>query len=105
MAVDLRTFRGTRRSSVYREHKLAGSDFHRIRDAARSLELPLLGSLNPEQPDPLDKDAAARIAEETTRLRLSGHLLDLDDELAAIASLARWCRHPGSAWMTIEACQ
>jgi hypothetical protein len=101
-AVEVRAFRGTRRSAIYRTHTLESADFCRIRDAARSLDLPLIGSLDPRRLDRLDKDAATRVAEEMTQLRLSGQLLELDDDLAAIASLARWCRHSGSAWMTIE---
>ena len=78
-------------------------DFRRIRNIALSLDLPVLGSLDSRQPDRLDQEGASRLAEETTQLRLSGRLLELDDELAQIASLARWCQHRGKAWMTVEA--
>jgi hypothetical protein len=99
--VELRAFRGTQRSSTYRQHALAITDFIRIRDTARSIGLPVIGSLDPHRVDRLDKEAAWRVAEEATRLRLGSKLLDLDDHIAAIASLARWCAQPGGAWLTI----
>ena len=101
-SVDVRAFRGSRRSSVYRNQTLTGQDFRRILDVARSLELPVLGSLGSGRPERLNKDKASRVTEEATQLRLSGQLLELDDELATIASLGRWCRHRGTTWMTFH---
>ena len=101
-SVEVRAFRGTRRSSIYRKYRVAAVDVRRIADVARSLHLPVLGSLDRRHPGRLDKENASRLAEETSRLRVSGTLLELDHELVQIASLARWCQHRGRAWMTIR---
>ena len=102
-SIEVRAFRGDLRSSTYRTYEVADSDFHRIGDVARSLDLPVLGSLDCMDRGRLDQEDASRLAEETTRLRVSGKLLELDQELVQIASLARWCQHRGRAWMTVEA--
>jgi hypothetical protein len=98
--MELRAFRGTRRSSVYRSHLLAESDVRRVREAARGLGLALLPSLAPGE---LDKRDARRLADELTRLRTSAALLELDDELAALAAVANWCaRASGRAWLRVS---
>ena len=87
-SVAIRAFRGTRRSSVYREHVLDEAAFERI--AA-------------EWPQEFDQAGARRLAEELTALRASAALLDLDDDVTAIAELARWCaRAGGDGWLLIE---
>jgi hypothetical protein len=86
-SVAIRAFRGTRRSSVYREHVLDGAAFERIAAG---------------WPQEFDKAGARRLAEELTALRASAVMLDLDDDLTAIAELARWCsRATGDAWLRI----
>src|SRR5262245_60264710 len=92
-SVELRAFRGTRRSSVYRDHLVAASEFGRVVVAAAEHGLPLLPSLDVYGRHSLDKAEAKRLAEEATELRMSGRLADLDDELTAIAEVARWCAH------------
>ena len=100
--IELRAFRGTRRRSVYRAHSLEQARLRRIRAVATLLDLPLLRSIDPETTSTLDRRDARRLAEETSRLRVSGELLDLDEDLAAIATLARWCQHDRAGWMTIS---
>src|SRR5947207_14728010 len=99
---ELRAFRGTRRASVYRDHALPAHDLARIADAARRGGLAVLASLDAPAPGPheLDKSQARDAAHEATTVRLTGELLDLDDQLMAIADLCRWCaRAPGEAWL------
>jgi hypothetical protein len=97
--VELRAFRGTRRSSVYRAHALRAADATRVRGAAAQLGLPLLASLAPGE---LDKREARRLADELTRLRASARLLELDDDLTAMAAVANWCaRASGPAWLRL----
>jgi hypothetical protein len=98
--VELRSFRGNRRSSVYRAHAVGPADAERIRRAASELGLPLLAALRPGE---LDKGGARRLADELTRLRASAALLEVDDELTALAAVANWCaRAGGSAWLRIS---
>jgi hypothetical protein len=87
-SVAIRAFRGTRRSSVYREHVLDYAVYERIAAG---------------WPHELDQAGARRLAEELTAVRASAALLDLDDDLTAIAELARWCARPGGdGWLRIE---
>jgi hypothetical protein len=102
-ALRVRAFRGTRRSSVYREHRLTQSTFVRIRTAAEDAGLPSLAGLDPGGSVELDKHTARAIADETGRLRTSATLLDLDDDLAAIVRVTGWCaRARGSSWLLLE---
>src|SRR6266446_6118469 len=80
-AVELRAFRGTRRSSIYRAHVVAVAAFRRIVGAAADEQLSLRGSLNQNVSVELDKDDARRLADEAKRLRLRASLLELDDDL------------------------
>lgn len=98
-AIELRAFRGTRRSSVYRVHTVRPADASRVRDAARAAGLPLLATLSAGD---LDKGEARRLAAELTQLRSSATLLELDDELTALAAVANWCaRASGPAWLQV----
>jgi hypothetical protein len=100
--VEIRAFRGTRRSSVYREHILPRHAFVRILAAGERHGLVVLSSLDQPGPHELDKHNAHRVADEAGSLRVSGDLIELDDELAAIAELARWCaRASDPSWMKI----
>ena len=101
--VEIRAFRGSRRSSVYREHVLSEHGLARILAAAQRTGLPLLASLEQDRPHQLDKQEAQQIADEATLIRVSGELPELDDHLTAIAEVAHWCaRTPGASWIRIK---
>jgi hypothetical protein len=101
--VEIRAFRGTRRASVYRAHTLAEREFKRIVDAGARNRLSRLASLDPYEPHELDKARARQLAEEASCLRASAELPDLDDDLVAIAEVARWCaRSAKGSWLRIE---
>jgi len=105
-ALEIRAFRGTRRSSVYRGHALTTRTFIRIRTAASSRGLSLISSLNPAGHTDLDQADALRLASEATELRLSAALPDLDTDLTAVTEIARWCAHAQrNAWLTIRPVQ
>jgi hypothetical protein len=102
-AIQIRAFRGSRRSSVYREHLLAERVFVRILEAAEHEGFTLLASLDRYGPHELDKASARRLADEVTRLRASAALPDLDEDLTAIAEVASWCgRATDDSWLRIE---
>ena len=102
-AVEIRAFRGSRRTSVYREHVLSERAFAQIVAAGERKELALLSSLEQFGPHELDKRKAAQLADETTSIRTSGELLELDEDLTAIAEVARWCAHASAdSWLKIE---
>ena len=102
-AVEIRTFRGTRKSSVYREHLLPQNAFAEILAAGKRHGLAAVASLDRRGPQELDKRNAHRVADELGRLRADGELVELDDDLASIAELARWCaRASAASWMKIE---
>ena len=93
----MRAFRGTRRSSVYREHAVPSAAFVRIAAAAARLRL---GALEPGE---LDKQQARQLADDLGTVRASLELPELDADLTALADVARWCsRAPGDAWLRIE---
>jgi hypothetical protein len=100
--VEIRAFRGTRRSSVYREYVLSEGAFARILDAGERMGLPLLASLHQYGPHELDKRKARQLAGEATSIRASAELPDLDDDLTSIAEVARWCaRATDDSWLKI----
>ena len=102
-SVEIRASRGSRRASVYREHLLSENAFARILAAGERKELALLSSLDQYGPHELDKQEARQLADEATSIRMSGELPDLDDDLTAIAEVARWCAHASKdSWMKIE---
>ena len=102
--VEIRAFRGTRRTSVYRDHVLGERAFRRILAAGERNGLALLSTLDPHGPHELDKQRARALAEEATSLRISGELPDLDDDLTMVAEVARWCaRASEGSWLRIEA--
>ena len=101
--LEVRAFRGTRRSSRYRAHVLRADDLDRIREAAAPEGLQLLASLPTAEPHELGKEEARSLAEEITTLRAAASLLELDAELTALAELARWCgRASHGAWLRIQ---
>jgi hypothetical protein len=94
-----RAFRGTRRSSTYREHAVTAAAVELIREAAARERLPLLAFLDECE---LDKDDAKRLADEATLLRAEASLLELDADLTAIAEVANWCaRSREGSWLRI----
>jgi hypothetical protein len=101
-SIEIRAFRGSRRTSVYHEHVVGESAFQRIVEAAATRGLPLLSSLDRFGAHELDKRRARQLAAEVDAVRMGGELLDLDGELTAIAEVARWCaRAPGESWLTV----
>jgi hypothetical protein len=102
--VEIRAFRGGRRTSVYHEHALSGEVFRRIVDTAGAAGLPVLAELEGAGPHELDKRHARLLAAEVGRLRIGGELLELDADLTAIAEVASWCaRAPGASRLTVAA--
>jgi hypothetical protein len=103
VTVEIRAFRGPRKASVYRDHVLREGTFARILTAADKERFALLSSLGQPGPHELDKAASMRLAEQLNQLRASGALVDIDDDLVAVAEVARWCAHAGEeAWLRIE---
>jgi hypothetical protein len=101
--VEFRAFRGSRRSSVYREHVLTQEALVRILEVAEREGLTLLASLDQYGPHELDKPDARRLAHEATRIRRAAALPQLDVDLTAIAEVANWCAHArGDSWLRIE---
>ncbi|MGN6799498.1 MAG: hypothetical protein ACTHKS_15260 [Gaiellaceae bacterium] len=99
--VEARAFRGTRKKSVYRSHPLGYHHLVRIAAAGEQSGLALVAALG-ALPCEIEKEDAERLAAQLSELRLSGALLDLDDELTARAELARFCtRARGGAWLTV----
>jgi hypothetical protein len=100
--VVVRAFRGSRRTSVYREHVLAAAAFGRIVETGAAHRLPVISSLGAGGLTELEKEDARALAEELSSLRVSGELLDLDDDVVAVAELGRWCaRASGAGWMSV----
>lgn len=94
-----RAFRGSRRSSVYREHVVSADAISRISESAAAARLPLLAYLDECE---LDRDDAKRLADEATSLRAEASLLDLDPDLTAIAEVANWsARSRERSWLRI----
>jgi hypothetical protein len=101
--VEIRAFRGSRRSSVYRRHALTTRAFARVRAATATRGLSFFSSLDPESDAELSKADARRLANEMTELRRSATLPDLDLELTAVTEVLRWCAHArGRSWLTIR---
>ena len=89
---------------MYRKAIVSETAFGRILGVGAERGLSLLSSLNVHGRRELDKEAAKRLAEEATEVRMSGQLPDVDDDLTAIAEVARWCVHASEdSWVTIEA--
>lgn len=102
--IEIRAFRGSRRSSVYRACVVPAPAAARMRRAADRHGLSGLASvLDPERGE-LPKETARRAAEDANALRLSGELLDVDEELLEVADLASWCsRARRGAWLSARA--
>jgi hypothetical protein len=101
--IEARAFRGTRKASVYRGHVLEADDLNRIAEAGRRAGFDLVASLA-TAPIEVGKENARRLAGELSELRVGAELLDLDDDLTALAELARFCaRARERAWLTLVA--
>jgi hypothetical protein len=75
----------------------------RILNVAREQLLPVLSSIDQHTARELNKSDARQLADEVTRLRERAELPGLDEDLTALAEVARWCaRASGEAWLTIE---
>ncbi|HEY4346915.1 MAG TPA: hypothetical protein VGM80_04945 [Gaiellaceae bacterium] len=102
--VEIRAFRGSRRSSVYREHVVSGRAFARVVAAGRERGLPILSAVAEQIPRELDPREARQLAREAEALEDDLRTAALAHHLAAISEVARWCaRAPGRSWMTIVA--
>ena len=100
--VAIRVFRGSRRAAVYQEHVVPERAFARMLAAGRRHRLPLLSSLQQHTADQLDQDQARQLSNEIEAVRGAPDLHDLDQHLAAVADLARWCaRSREQSWLTI----
>jgi hypothetical protein len=96
--VRIRAFRGTRRSSVYRECVVPERVFQRLLAVGERKGLPSLSSLAAEGPHTLDKNNARRLAREMTAVDA---VLN-EPQLPAIIEIALWCAHAtATAWLTI----
>jgi hypothetical protein len=101
-SVAVRAFRGSRRAAVYQEHVVPERAFARMLAAGRRHRLPLLSSLQPHAAHELDQDQAHQLSNEIEAVRGAPDLHDLDQHLAGIADLARWCaRSREQSWLTI----
>lgn len=88
-----RAFRGTRRTSVYRDHAVDAAVLGRIAEASRRAGLAIAPSLT-SVPREL----------ELSELRRAAEVLDLDGDVTALAELARFCaRARGDSWLTLVA--
>jgi hypothetical protein len=100
--VRIRAFRGSRRAADYLEHEMPESAFASMLKAGRRYKLPLLSSLHQHQPAELDQDQARRLSNEVETVMATPELHELDQDLARVAELARWCaRSRQRSWLTI----
>jgi hypothetical protein len=91
--LEVRAFRGSRRSSTYRVHAVAASRAARLTSLAPTLR----------PGAELDKRGARGLAEELATLRKGALALELDDDLTALAEVANWCaRARGRAWLQVR---
>jgi hypothetical protein len=94
----IRAFRGTRRSSVYRECVVSHGVFSSLLAAGRSDGLPSLASLDADGQHKLDKNHARKFAREVAAIDGVSN----EPQLAAIVEVALWCAHATStSWLTI----
>jgi hypothetical protein len=101
--VELRAFRGTRRSSTYRAHTLGGDVAARIAGAAALSGLTALATLAEGEERVLDKREARAFADAASSLRTTALVLDADHDLVALAEIANWCaRARGRAWLRVR---
>ena len=92
-SLEVRAFRGTRRSSTYRSYAVTADRAGRLRALTPSLR----------EDAEFDKRGARQLADELTALRASATALELDDDLTALAEVANWCaRARGRAWLQVR---
>jgi hypothetical protein len=100
--VRVRAFRGSRRAADYLEHEMPENVFACMVKAGRRYKLPLLSSLHQHQPAELDKDQAHQLSNEVETVLAAPEFHELDQDLARIAAVARWCaRSRQQSWLTI----
>jgi hypothetical protein len=96
--VSIRAFRGTRRSSVYRECIVPEPVFSDMVAAGEGHSLPTLSSLDADGPHQLDKSHARKLAREVAEIGTPLH----EPHLTALIDIARWCAHAkATSWLTI----
>ena len=101
--IELRAFRGTRRSSTYRAHAIPEVTAHGLTAAAEAGGFATLAAAARGEEGELDKRSARRLADEASSLRGSALALELDDDLTALAEVANWCaRARGRAWLQVR---
>jgi hypothetical protein len=97
--VEIRAFRGTLRSSVFRECLVSDDLFRRLLAAGERYGFRSLIALKPPGPHKLDRQHARRFAREVEELQ--GLLRE--PEVAAIIEVAVWCAHSSNnSWLTIR---
>jgi hypothetical protein len=100
--VEIRAFRGSRRSAVYREVVLSAGAFERVVAEGRAHELAQLASLQGARR--LDRDQARALVAEIESLGGAHHSPELGPLLERLADVARWCaRARGGSWLTSPA--
>ena len=96
--VSIRAFRGTRRSSVYRECLVPERVFSDMVAAGEGQALPTRSSLDADGPHQLDKGHARKLAREVAAIGTPLH----EPHLTALIDIARWCAHAkATSWLTI----
>jgi hypothetical protein len=101
--IELRAFRGTRRSSTYRAHAIPEAAARRLAGVAAAGGFAGLAAVARGEEGAIDKRSARRLADEATGLRSSALALELDDDLTALAEVANWCaRARGRAWLQVR---
>jgi hypothetical protein len=98
----IRAFRGTRRSSIYRECVVPEQVFSRLLAAGESNGLSSLAALDANGTHKLDKNHARKLAREVAAIEgLIG-----GPHLAGIVETALWCAHAtATSWLTIAGSQ
>ena len=101
--VRVRAFRGSRRAADYLEHEMPENVFVCMLKAGRRYKLPLLSSLYQHQAAELNKDQAHQLSNEVETVLAAPEFHELDQDLARILDVARWCaRSRQRSWLTIS---
>jgi hypothetical protein len=99
----VRAFRGTRRSSLFREQLLAAAAVDSLQQAAARRGLTTIGTLGRDRSERRSKQQAAQLADELGILLRQLDLPELDAQLTQLLALTRWCaRARGGAWLTLD---
>jgi hypothetical protein len=96
--VEIRAFRGTERSSVYRECVVPIELFRRLLATGKSRRLRSLSALDPYGPHKLDREHAKQFAEDVAVVQDTVN----EPRFAEIVAVARWCAHStAKSWLRI----